>query len=107
MEHRCDVVEAEQSGLSWRGFGKVGNVVNDGFRFEQLGLNCQNIHPGSPVLVVSFKVVAVKESQMRTILIKHFENTHVGLVYGKIMTFFKGDPVKFVSGVEDAVLEDA
>ncbi len=106
VEHGDDVGKGDERGLALDGFGKVGDVVDDGQGAEQLRLRNEFAHPGSAVLVVALEVVAVEEGERLAVGVKDFEDADIRLVDGDVVAFFEGESVELVGGVEDSVLED-
>ena len=106
VEHRGDVVEADQRGLAGGGLRQIGDVVDDGQCAEQLRLIDEVAHPGAAVLVVALEVVAVEERERLAVGVEDFEDAHVGLIDRHVVALLESDAVELVGGVEDAVLQD-
>ena len=105
VEHRDDVVEADERRLTGRRLRQVADVVDDRPCAEQLRLTDEVRHPGAAVLVVALEVVAIKERERLAVGVDHIEYAHVGLIDRDVLALLEGDAVELVRRIEHAVLE--
>src|SRR6185437_8478956 len=100
VEHAGYIVRAEESGLARRGFGEVGNVIDDWKSAEQLGTLNKAIHPCAAVLVVAFEVIAVPQRQRFAVGVRYLEYAHIRVVHGNVVPFLKREAIELVRRVE-------
>ena len=105
VKHRRDVVEADERGLSRRGFRQICHVIYDRQGAEQLGLADKFGHPRAAVLVVALEVIGIKKRQRFAVDIGDLENTYVRFVHRNILSFLEGYSIQPVRRVENAVLK--
>ena len=107
VEHRHDVVVADQRRLACRRFREIADVVHDRLIAEQSRLLHEAVFPRAAGFVVALEIVGVPQRQRRAVFVEHFEHAHVGLIDGKVVTFLERESVQLVRGEEHAVLQHA
>src|SRR5271157_3801229 len=105
VEHRPHIIRGEEGGLAGSRHGEIGNICDYRSRTKQLRLVDIVGHPGAALLVVAFKIVAVKECQRTAVGIKYLEHAHARCVHRKISAFLEGQSVELVRRVANAILE--
>ena len=60
-------------------------------------------HPSTPLLTFAGVEVGIKNSQERTILVKHFIGFHVRMVYRNILILLECDTIQTVGQAKDTL----
>ena len=107
MEHRCHLVPCQQRRLSFRGFGTVAHIEDDGQLTILTALFGKTVHPGTASLGRSAEIVAAEKRFRLTVLVKHLKGFHVGMVEGDVSPLLEGESIYPVGGIEHSVDEHA
>ena len=106
MQERFYLTQCQQGGFLFRRLGEVHHHADMrtyvlSFAVNPLSLELR--HPCTSLLTLSWVEVGIEHSQIRSVLVEHLVSLYVGMIYGNLLVFLKGDAIKTVSKSEDTI----
>ena len=106
MEQRGHLVPSEQRRLSFRRFGVVAHVEDDGQLVVAPALLGKTVHPGTAALGGTTEVVAIEERFLLAILVEHLKHFHVGMIGRDVGTLLERKSIGTVGCIEHTIYQN-